>query len=247
VHARRLLACLLGLLLAGCGGERAGDAAVPAQQELRPQRTEAGRVDPRPGRVLLGFVQAAGRGHADAMWALLSDPTQASFGPTFAAFRRGAAFEFRDGLGSLAPNARVTFSRTLAGGWAVAAVSGERNTEGERERFAYAAALVRERGALRLELGGIVFSDHRPEPNGDIKETRPRLSVKASAGRNVTAVRAWLDGRALPTTRGADDPPFTATIRALPDRVLSRGLHEVVVFAAAGDTAAAASWGFVVE
>jgi hypothetical protein len=181
------------------------------------------------------------------MWTLLSAPTQASFGPTYAIFRRGVAFEFHEGVGSLAPQARVILSRTLPRGWAVAAVAGERVEEGEREYFAYGAALVREGGALRLELGGVAFSDHRPGPNDEVSESRPRLAVRASAGMNVTEVRAWLDGRALPAGRGASDPPFTARIRALPGRALAPGRHDVVVFAAAGRTAAASAWSFAVE
>jgi hypothetical protein len=241
-----LVVCLLALLAVGCGGsgERAsavGDAATPARPPA------ASTADPRPGRVLLRFVRAAGRGDARTMWTLLSAPTQASLGPTYASFRRGAAFEFREGFGSVAPTARVILSRTLNGRWAVAAVSGPRVVEGEREHFAYGAALVRERGGLRLELGGLVFAGHRPEPNTTVDAARPQLSVRASAGQNVADVHAWLDGRALATARGAEDPPFTATIRGVPARPLAPGLHEAVVFAAAGQTAAASAWSFVVE
>jgi hypothetical protein len=236
---------MLALLAGGCGGdERAaavGETAVPT----RPPAASA--ADPRPGRVLLRFVHAARRGDARTMWTLLSGPTRASLGPTYAAFRRGAAVEFHEGVGLLRSDARVILSRRLDRGWAVAAVSGARLAEGEREHFAYGAALLRERGALRLELGGVVFSDHRPEPNSMVGSTRPPVSVRASAGGNVTAVRAWLDARPLAAGRGADDPPFTATVRGLPARPLARGLHEAVVFAEAGDAAGASAWSFVVE
>jgi hypothetical protein len=156
----------------------------------------------------------------------------------------------QDGLGSLAPTAKVILSRSLAEDWwAVAAVAGEREVEGEEEPEydAYGAALLRENGALKLSLGGVVISGHKPDPLAELDDPQPKIAANVGAGGDLTDVRMWLDGKPFPAQRGANDTPFTATLRGQPAKPLEPGLHEVVVFAATSDTATATAWAFTVN
>lgn len=238
------LVLLTAALVAGCGGDDAEEAAARAQ----PQRAAAARpgtADAAPGRVLLAFVRAAGRGDAEAMWGLLSKATRASIGPTLGGFRRGAAVELARGLGPLAPTARPILSRALTNGWAVAAVAGERPLNGRRRYVAYGAALRRERGRLALELEGAVVTSLRPEPLEATHEVLPELGATVAAGGDVTDVRVWLDGKAARVARDRERP-FTATVRGRPGRALGPGRHAIVVFASAEHTAVASAWTFTV-
>jgi hypothetical protein len=248
-----LLAVLL-VLAAGCsGGDDGGEtgaAPPPAANGAGnppPAAADAGTADPEPGRVLLSFVKAAGRGDPDAMWELLSEPTQASIGPTLSDFRGDAAISFQHGLGTIAENAKVVLSRRLADDWAVAAVSGSRVVEGEREDFAYGAALLPEGGKQKLELGGVVITGHKPDPTSTTDDRQPPVAANVGAGGDLTDVRMWLDGEPFPAERGANDSPFTATLRGVPAAPLEPGLHTVVVFAATDQTATATAWTFTVE
>jgi hypothetical protein len=236
---------LLALALAGCSSEPAEEAAQ-ADINVAARPLEAGMATSRPGRVLLRFVEAARRRDPDAMWGLLSRPTRASIGPTLAEFRSSTSEELTDGLGALAAGTRVILSRKLDDEWAVAAVAGMRTVDGKPENFAYAAALRREGGALRLELAGAVVSGHEPGPLKEISGGRPEVAATISAGREVTRVLTWLDGRPLAAARGKDDLPFTATLRGRPRQPLAPGRHEVVVFAATDRTAVASAWSFTV-
>ena len=227
------------------GGD--GDAAGTAVAPPPARSTTADGADPQPGRVLVSFVRAAGRGDAKAMWGLLSPETQASFGQTLARFSAGNAHEFEEGVGTLAPAPKVILSRRLDPTWSVAAVAGDRTVEGELEYFTYAAALKSARGGLKLELGGIVASGHRPEPMTEIDERRPELAVNLAAGADIVEALLWLDGSRISARRGADERPFTATLSGRPRRPLAPGRHQVVVFAATRGTAEASAWTFVVK
>jgi hypothetical protein len=248
-----LVGLVLVLSLAACSGDDGGEPeAVPdggtqAQPAAPQPPADQGTQDAGPGKVLLAFVKAAGRDDAGAMWDLLSEPTQASIGPTFEDFRGGAAQEFSEGLGSLAPTAKVILSRTLRNDWAVAAVAGERMAEGEPEYFAYGAALLPEEDELKLELGGVVVTGHKPEPLAEITERTPRLAANVGAGGDLDDLRMWIDGTAISFERGANDTPFTASMTARPARPLAPGRHEVVVFASTSETATASAWTFTVR
>jgi hypothetical protein len=254
VTRRALALAAAALLLAACSGDDDAEEAAPPPPPATSAPAETGgadvapddgRADPAPGRVLVSFVRAAGRGDARAMWGLLSEPTRASIGPTFDDFRTDAAIEFQRGLGTLAPSAEVVLSRTLPD-WSVAAVAGERVAAGKREHFAYGAALIDEGGGLKLELGGVVVSGHRPEPLDEVDDASPRVAANVGAGGDLTDVRMWLDAKPFPARRGADDTPFTATLRGEPARPLAAGRHIVVVFAATEETATATAWSFSV-
>jgi hypothetical protein len=258
LKAAAVLAAVGLLLAAGCSsddGDDAPSAGGPAttassgttSEEGFAVPVDGGTADPEPGRILLSFVRAAARGDAKAMWDLLSEPTRASIGPTFADFRTGAAVNLEMGLGTLAPNAEVILSRRLEEDWAVAAIAGDRTVEGEREHYAYGAALLPEDGSLKLELGGVVISGYKPEPLQEIDERRPELAANVGAGGDLSDVRMWLDGEPFEARRGANDTPFTATLRGRPEQPLTAGEHEVVVFAATSETATASAWSFTVK
>jgi hypothetical protein len=248
---RLVLALAVAALAVGCSGadeEEAVGAAGTGVTQREPPRLDGGTPADQPGDVLLAFVRAAGRGDADAMWRLLSGPTQASIGPTLEKFRGSAAREFQERIGVLAPTARVIFSRSLTDRWAVAAVAGEiqEESDSEPEYETYGAALVREGGGLTLELGGVVISGHDPVPEAELDDALPKLAANVGAGGDLTDVRMWLDERPFPAERGENDTPFTATLRGRPAQPLRAGLHEVVVFAATTDTATATAWAFTV-
>jgi hypothetical protein len=240
----------LVLVTAACTGdddEEAGapGTTAPAETSRGLPPLDGGTADPEPGRILLSFVRAAGKGNARAMWNLLSDPTQASIGPTFADFRGGASANFQTGLGTIAANAKVILSRRLDNDWAVAAVAGDRTVDGKREHYAYGAALLPEEGSLKLELGGVVITGYKPEPLEDV-DASPELAANVGAGGDLLDVRMWLDGKPFEAERGAEDTPFTATLRGRPEQPLAPGEHEIVVFAATSETATATAWTFQV-
>ena len=198
-----------------------------------------------PGQVVLRFVQAAAAGDARTVWGLLSAPTRASYGPTFDRFARGSAPRFTDDferVGTL----RVVLSRALGADWAVGAVVGRYTPEdGEPEPAAYAAALRREDGRWRIELGGLVIERLDPGPN-DETGPRPVVAAEAQAAGDVDRIELWLDGRHLTAPEQQADP-FTARVHGVPDRALAPGLHVAVVFAATPDTAGAVAWPFEVR
>jgi hypothetical protein len=252
VKAAAAALAALALVAAACSGDDDEPAGAPATTaaagtQSEPAPLDGGTADPAPGRILLSFVRAAGEGNARAMWNLLSEPTRASIGPTFADFRGGASVNFQAGLGTLASSAKVILSRRIADDWAVAAVAGDRTVDGKREHFAYGAALLPEEGALKLELGGVVISGYKPEPLQEVDEARPELAANVGAGGDLVDVRMWLDGKPFDARRGANDTPFTATLRGRPEQPLAAGEHEIVVFAATSETATATAWPFLVK
>jgi hypothetical protein len=252
---RRLLAGLavLALLAAGCSGDDDGASTTAAPTTggtTAPPPAPAvdpGTADPAPGNVLLRFTKAAGKGDADTMWKLLTEPTQASIGPTFDDFRADAASTFQRGLGTIAKDAHVVLSRKLSDDWRVAAVVGTQDVDGKKQQFGYGAAMLPENGSPRIELGGVVITGQKPDPTSVITDTQPTLAANVGAGGDLEDVRMWLDGKAFPAERGAKDTPFTATLRGKPEEPLAKGLHTVVVFAATEETATASAWTFTVE
>lgn len=237
---RRAAAALAGLALlaAGCGGggaeEEAGAAVAPV----------AGAPAPAVGRALVRFVEAAGGGDAQVMWALLSPETRASMGPTLPEFRRGVATDLEKGLGRLAGRAQVVLSRRV-GRWGVAAVTGERVVEGEREHYAYAAAFRLVEGAWRVELGGAVAALLEPGPL-DETDAQPELGVKLDASGPLERALMWVDDRPQEVRRRAEGP-FSARLSGRVDRPLAPGFHTAVALATTPDTAAAAAWPFEVR
>lgn len=241
-----LLAVVLAVGGSGCAGEDGGEPPEEAGAERsREVRAVAGRLDSAPGRVLVRFVEAAARGDAAAMWDLLTWPTRKSIGPTFADFRRGAAVELREGVGTLAGTPRVVLSRVVVERWGAAALAGQRLVDGELENFAYGAALVREGGGWRLELGGVVIGGLEPEPLSET-DAQPAISANVAAGGDIEVLAIWLDGKPLPAV-AKSEMHFAAEVSARPRRALAPGRHEVVVFALSDVTASAIAWTFSVQ
>jgi hypothetical protein len=239
-HAARAvaLAALCAVLGTACGSEE----RLPA---IHVGATQPGAAAREPGEIVLRFVQAARRGDAQQMWALLSEPTRRSIGPGVASFARGTApdivksFEdFRDG--------RILLSRRIDDVWAVGAITGRFVPEdGDPEPAAYAAALRHERGTWRLELYGLVVARLRPEPDGTTGD-RPEVRAEAQAGDEVERMLLWVDGTAsrVPYARTS---PFTGELHGRVSEPVGEGEHALVVFAATRTTASALAWSFEVD
>jgi hypothetical protein len=230
-------AALCCMLAGGCGSA----AEAPS---LRLDASQPGEPVRDAGLLVLRFVQAARRGDAAQMWALLSRPTRLSIGPTLAAFARGTAPELAKDVEDFR-GGRVLLSRRLDDVWAVGAVSGRYVQDGESEPAGYAAALRREEGTWRIELGGLVIARLRPEPL-DRTGDRPAFRAEAQAGAQIERMLLWLDGGATSVGRSWTSP-FSAELRGRPRSGLASGEHVVVVFASTEDTAAALAWTFEVD
>jgi len=236
--ARAVALAALCAALVGCGS----DEKLPAIRVGTPQ---PGAAAPGPGEVVLRFVQAARRGDAEQMWALLSEPTRRSIGPGVTSFAKGTApdliksFEdFRRG--------RILLSRRLEDAWAVGAVAGRyESDDGESDPAAYATALRHEGGTWRIELYAVVIARLRPGPLGTTGD-RPDVRAEAQAGDGVERMFLWLDGRAarVPYARTS---AFTGELRGRPIEPLAAGDHAAVVFAQTGVTAGAQAWSFHVD
>jgi hypothetical protein len=249
---RRTLLLLFALLLAlaaGCsGGDDGDDEGTPATTGgtgtgATVDSKQFGKEDPQFGRLLLQFTKEAEAGDTLGMWNLLTSATQASIGPTLDEFRNGAAREFQEGVGALAPTAEVIVSRQLDD-FGTAAIAGEREVEGEREYYAYAVAFLQEEDRWRIELGGIIITGLRPEPLAKA-DPQPPLAADVGAGADLNKVVMFLDGEPFPAERGGSSP-FAATLRGKPTEPLADGRHTVVVFADSGLTASAIAWTFEV-
>ena len=220
-------ALALTAALAGCGGEErlptlAFEADPVASQE------------PGPGEVVLRFVKAARAGDGARMAPLLSASTYETLG-------RGALRDIADDFGDFA-GARIVLSRRLDDGWAVGAVAGRSEEDGDPA--AYAAALRLEDGAWRLELGGVVFGRLRPVPL-DEADAQPELRAEAQAGGEIDDLLVWVDGR--PVRGFTRHWRFSAEIRGRLGERLAPGEHLVVVLATTAETAGALAWPFEVE
>jgi hypothetical protein len=228
----------LCLVPAGCG---AGEGDAGAGTPVAPV---AGVPAPAVGRTLERLVEAAGRGDADAMWAVLSPQTRATMGPTRAEFGRGLALDLRNGPGTLAGGGRVVLAVRL-GRWGLATVAGERVAGGEREAYAYAAAFRLVGGAWRAELGGAAPGALEPSPLAETDAT-PTVAGRMDGSGPVEQALLWLDAEPQRVLRRPGGP-FSARLVADPaPGPLAPGRHVVTLFAATPDTAAAYAWPFEV-
>jgi hypothetical protein len=138
----------------------------------------------------------------------------------------------------------VVLSVRTASGWGVAAVAGGRIRSGDAEFAAYGAALRREGGEWRIELGDPVDIINN-EPSETTADRRPRVQFELAADGPVEEAGLWLDGVALPATAGGTAD--AVTLVATPEAPLAPGWHVLVVFGRAGDEAAAGATPFEVE
>ena len=200
---------------------------------------------PEAGAALTAFVEAAGRGDVEGMWALFSGPTQDRLGPTRSDFEKRVAHDFEEGVGSFAGTSYELVVAAEAGtGWAVAAIAGPRVAEGMPENGAYAVALRAEAGGWRLELGGPVVLTPQIPGTGIVPAERPELAVDVEVSAAPDAL-LWLDGVPLPGSAlfgGLEGSPVSGTFSGRFPGTLAAGPHTVVAFGRAGDEATAVAW-----
>jgi hypothetical protein len=223
---------------AACGGEK---SVVTTASTTAPATTAPGAD---PGRDAIdAFVAAARAGRVEAMWRMLSTSSRDRLGPTLAAFRRGAAADLTEGVGSFR-RFHVFVSERITPELGVVAIDGWRNVEGSRVRGVYTAVLRLEGTSWKVELGGPV----RVRAIGPDPGARERVVAQIAAAvqgppGNGTAVM-YVDGQTVsPTVAGtASDSTLFANF----EPALDQGRHTVVVFANAGREASALAWAFTV-
>jgi len=217
---------LAGALAAGCGGS----------QRLPVLELDAAPVglQREAGLAVMRFVQAARAGDVRGMQALMTAETRAGFGRLAEAEIARQLENFRD--------ARIALGTRVGEDWAVGAVTGY---DDDGDPAAWAAALRREDGRWRIELGGIAFARVRPAPLAEA-DVRAELRVEAQAGGEIEQLRLWVDRRplrAFPVRRH----PFARQVWGRLRDPLPPGLHTAVAFATSAETAGALAWIFEVE
>jgi hypothetical protein len=239
---RALVLAVVGVLAAGCGGGGGEGASPTAPAVPSGPTTTAGPAD--PGRdAIEAFVAAARKAQAAGMWGLLSTSSKRRLGPTLAGFRKRAAVELAESVGSF-DTFRMIVSERITAEFGVVAIDGSRLVEGGRERSVYAVPLRLEGTKWRVELGTPV----RVRPIGPDPGAREPVVAQVAAavegpGGSGTAV-LYLDGQTVePQVRGTAS---NATVFANFDPALAPGRHTVVVFASDGAEAAAGAWAFTV-
>jgi hypothetical protein len=247
---------LVSVVVSGCtSGDEAATTTPPAPPPA-PTETSGGTgtteppesvVAPPPGPTLIRFVRAARAGNAEAMWRLLSAPTQERFGPTLAAFRNGAALRLATTVGSFVPRrSNVFLNEQVNEQFAVAAFGGRRIVDGRARRGAYAAALRFEDGAWRLELGGPVLVEALVPDPGEVENENAQVAAGVEADASIVEGGLWLDGNAVPGESGGTDDRHI-TFYSDPVGNLARGPHAAVAFASTSEDASALAWLFSVR
>jgi hypothetical protein len=241
-------ACLL--VAAGCGGQKeqvaSTDLVIDTNQAGGPDYV-ASVEDPAPGQALLGFVEAAQRKDAKAMWDSLSTASKQRVGGTFAVFKEQAAPDFIDSVGAFVPGGYdVVTSARVGKSLAVASIAGDRKPPegGKIEYETFGAAMYRQRGKWRLEIFGpgqltlLVPEERTPQ-------SHVSAAVDVEVGQPVIRVGMFFDGKQYPSpTEGPS--PTEMTIFSEPDDDFEDGNHTVMALVDLGDTAIATSWTFIV-
>jgi hypothetical protein len=176
---------------AACGGGGSARPATTAPATTAPPATTT-PVD--PGRdAIEAFVGAARAGKADAMWRLLSRSSRERLGPTLAEFRKHAAVELREGVGSFGPF-RVIVSERITPEFGVVAIDGRRLVEGSRARDVYATALRLEGDAWKVEPGGpVVVRPIGPDP-GARENVVAQVAAAVEGPAGVGTAVMYVDG-----------------------------------------------------
>lgn len=262
VRARGLTILLLVLALAaaGCSGDAEVDPGTQPTTEAAPTTggtetdtgaTETTPPEPEPfpevtpGPILQRFVRAAAANDSDAMWRLLSIPSQRRLGPTPAQFRNGAGARLARQVGVFIPGrSRVFLEEPITALFAVAAYGG-RTSVGEGQPFGtYAAAMRREEDGWRIELGGPVQLDPLGPDPGEVASGAFQVAAGIEANAGIIEAGVWLDGQAVPgRASGAGDARRLTIFGESTDRI-PRGPHAVVAFASTFAEASALAWMF---
>jgi hypothetical protein len=226
---RKGVACLvlvltLVLSAAGCGSdgekETTTSATTPAD----------------PGREVMGaLVDAAARKDADAMWALLSKPSQRREGPTVDDFENGKARELERTLAPFAGGKLpVEVSENIGGGFGLVALS--------RGPNAYAVPFRKENGTWRVELPGPLRIEVLGPPPGSRGKFVNQIGVATHGPGGAGVGLLYVDGVTLDSRSYSG--PKGATIFANFATKLAPGRHTAVAYASTGKNAAAKAWTF---
>ena len=219
LRAVLILAALLALAVAGCGGDETKEATTP----------------PDPGReVMQALVTATAAGDAESAWDLLSEPSQRREGP-FEEFERTTFPELRR---TLAPFAKaplpVEVSENIDGEFGLVALS--------RGGSAYAVPMRLEGDVWRVELPGPVKIEVLGPPPGSRGKFADQIGVEKIGPGGAGIAVLYLDGVTLdPRTSSSAE---SATIFANFANPLKPGLHTAVAFTSAGGEAGARAWTF---
>jgi hypothetical protein len=219
-----VLAFALGLSAAGCGSdgekETTTSATTPAD----------------PGREVMGaLVDAAASKDVNAMWALLSKPSQGRVGPTVNAFANGKARELERTLAPFADGTLpVEVSENIGEGFGLVALS--------RGANAYAVPLRREKGAWHVELPGPLRIEVLGPPPGSRGKFVNQIGVATHGPGGAGVALLYVDGVTLDSRSYSG--PKGATIFANFATKLAPGRHTAVAYASTGKNAAAKAWTF---
>jgi hypothetical protein len=178
------------------------------------------------------------------MWELLSQPTQRRLGPSLERFRIGAGRSLARELGAFVPGrSRAFLDEPITTLFAVAAYGGRARVGGARPYATYAAALRREGGAWRLELGGpVALRPLGPDP-GAFEDGAFQVATEVESAAPIVEGGMWLDGQAVPgRTAGLGATRMTMFSDARPG--LPQGPHGIVAFASTFADASAIAWTF---
>jgi hypothetical protein len=250
-----LLAALLLITLgAACSsddeeGVTSGPPTTAGTDTEQPSATEPPEsvVAPPPGPALEEFVAAARAGDANAMWALLSAPTQERLGPTAADFRRGQGSRLQTSVGSFIEGRSAVFlDEQVSADFAVAAFGGRQTIRGKERRGAFAAALRYEDGDWRLELGGPVKLEALVPDPGEVENENTQVAAGVAADAAILEGGLWLDGDAVAGESGGTDDRHI-TFYSDPVTELEKGPHAAVAFASTAGDASALAWLFSVK
>jgi len=218
-------ALTIGAGAAACGGEEKSTTPPPPAATLAD-----------PGREVMGaLVTAAQNNDVDAMWELLSKPSQRRVGPTADDFAKSEARALQR---TLAPFARgtlpVLISENIGGGFGLVALS--------RGKHAYAVPFRREGGMWRVELPGPLRIEVLGPPPGSRGKFVNQIGVETHGPQGPGVALLYVDGvtldaRSFSSAKGS-------TIFANFATKLEPGRHTAVAFASTDSNAAAKAWTF---
>jgi hypothetical protein len=235
-----MAAVAAALLAAGCG-----DDGSSAPETTPTQPAPKTRPEPAAGKVLERFVEAAGAGNTDAMFAELSTRARSRFGPTASAFGKGTGKELATALGLFKRTGEYELALSVRATslWAVAAITGFAVHEDEKQYGAYAVPLLKQGGAWKIELGGTVtFGPLTPDTQLP-SESTPDISTEITASEPILESRIWVDGEGIAPNVSPDELLLSGEVTS----PLPSGRHTVVTFASTQSSAGANAFVFTVK
>jgi hypothetical protein len=215
---------LLPFAFAACGGS-SGSKSTPKTTTATPD----------PGRVAVAaLIQAASHDDREALWNVLSTPSQKRLGPTYAAFAAGPATVIEQALKpfeskTLAPLISQSVSQEFG---LVAIRNGSK---------ALAFPLRREASGWKVETPGpITFQILGPQPGS--RGAVAQVAVEIKSPGVIGDVVLFVDGK--PVQPNLTPKPGDATAFANLSKALPPGVHIAVAYAQEGSNAGAEAWTF---